>query len=95
MNERLSGHSAATGDPRQFLLMAVRTFVHAIRGLAGHGLSVQADGLAALDLDAQGGHATIDSEAASLDPAFDFTTRTETARGKPFLQPLGHRVLLC
>ena len=35
MIDRPSGPSATTGDPRKFLLVAVRTFVHAIRGLAG------------------------------------------------------------
>jgi hypothetical protein len=35
MNDRTLDPSAATGDPRQFLLMAVRAFVHAICGLAG------------------------------------------------------------
>ena len=35
MIDRTSDPSAATGDPRQFLLMAVRTFVHEICGLAG------------------------------------------------------------
>ena len=35
MIDRKSDPYAATGDPRHFLLMAVRTFVRAICGLAG------------------------------------------------------------
>jgi len=75
MNERPSDRSATRGDPRQFLLMAVRTFVHEIRGLAGlHRIalmgSLTTDKLAPKDADV----------LVTIDPGLDLTGLARAAR---------------
>ena len=75
MIDRTSDPSAATGDPRQFLLMAVRTFVHEIRGLAGlHRIalmgSLTTDKLAPKDADV----------LVTIDPGLELTDLARAAR---------------
>jgi len=75
MIDRTSDPSAATGDRRQFLLMAVRTFVHEIRGLAGlHRIalmgSLTTDKLTPKDADV----------LVTIDPGLDLTDLARAAR---------------
>ena len=75
MIDRPSNPSAATGDPRHFLLMAVRTFVHAIGGLAGlHRIalmgSLTTDKLTPKDADV----------LVTIDPGLDLTDLARAAR---------------
>ena len=75
MIDRPSDPSPATGDPRQFLLTAVRTFVHEIRGLAGlHRIalmgSLTTDKLTPKDADV----------LVTIDPGLDLTDLARAAR---------------
>jgi hypothetical protein len=75
MIDGTSDPSPATGDPRQFLLMAVRTFVHEIRGLAGlHRIALMGS-LTTVKLTPKDADVLV-----TIDPGLDLTDLARAAR---------------